>query len=66
VWLPVRAAVAGHEAGELAMLPPTIESLRDIAPRSTVDEVLAVPREVRPIMPRLVETGGRMGLEVDA
>jgi hypothetical protein len=29
VWLPVRDAVAGHETGELAMLPPTIESLRD-------------------------------------
>ena len=66
VWLPVRDAVAGHETGELAMLPPTIESLRDIAPHATVDDVLAAPRDVRPVMPRLVEVAGRMGLEVDA
>ncbi len=66
VWLPVRDAVAGHETGQLAMLPPTIESLRDIAPHATVDDVLAAPRDVRPVMPRLVEVAGRMGLEVDA
>ncbi len=66
VWLPVVDAVAAHEAGELAMLPPTIESLRDIATHATVDDVLAAPREVRPVMPRLVEVGDRMGLEVDA
>src|SRR6476469_6086619 len=65
VWLPVRDAVAGHETGELAMLPPTIESLRDIAAHATVDDVLAAPRAVRPVMPRLVEVAGRMGLEVD-
>jgi 8-oxo-dGTP pyrophosphatase MutT (NUDIX family) len=65
VWLPVRDAVAAHEAGDLAMLPPTIESLRDIAALATVDDVLTAPREVRPVLPRLVEVGDRMGLEVD-
>ena len=61
VWLPVVDAVAAHEAGELAMLPPTIESLRELATHATVDDVLAAPREVRPVMPRLVEVGDRTG-----
>ena len=65
-WLPVRDAVAGHEAGALAMLPPTIESLRDIAGHATVDDVLAAPREVRAVLPRLVRDGDRIGLDVTA
>ncbi len=65
VWLPVRDAVAGHDAGELAMLPPTIESLRDLAPHRTVADVLAAPRVVRPVLPRLVVDGDRMTLDVD-
>jgi 8-oxo-dGTP pyrophosphatase MutT (NUDIX family) len=63
-WLPVTDAVAAHEAGRLAMLPPTIESLRDIAAYRTVDDVLAAPREVRPLLPRLVEDGDRLALDV--
>lgn len=64
VWLPVRDAVAAHEAGELAMLPPTIESLREIAVHATVAEVLAAPRVVRPVLPRLVRDGDRLVLDV--
>ncbi len=64
VWLPVREAVAAHEAGELAMLPPTIESLREIAVHATVAEVLAAPRVVRPVLPRLVRDGDRLVLDV--
>jgi 8-oxo-dGTP pyrophosphatase MutT (NUDIX family) len=63
-WLRVRDAVAGHEAGRLAMLPPTIEALRDIAGLATVDDVLAAPREVRPVLPRLVRDGDRIVLDV--
>ncbi len=63
-WLPVRAAVAGHDAGELAMLPPTIEALRGIARHRTVAEVLAAPRDVRPVLPRLVRVGDRLALEL--
>ncbi|MEO7980831.1 MAG: NUDIX hydrolase [Sporichthyaceae bacterium] len=64
VWLPVRDAVAAHEAGELAMLPPTIESLREIAVHATVADVLAAPRVVRPVLPRLVRDRDRIGLDV--
>ena len=63
-WLSVRAAVAGHDAGELAMLPPTIGSLREIAAHATVAAVLAAPRVVRPVLPRLVRHGDRIALDV--
>jgi 8-oxo-dGTP pyrophosphatase MutT (NUDIX family) len=64
-WLPVSDAVAAHDAGRLDMLPPTIESLRELATFGTVDEVLAAPREVRPVLPRLVRDGGRLALVID-
>ena len=31
VWLPVADAVEQHEAGTLAMLPPTIQALRELS-----------------------------------
>jgi 8-oxo-dGTP pyrophosphatase MutT (NUDIX family) len=65
VWLPVSEAVAQHEAGALAMLPPTIESLRDLSAFPTVAAALAVPRAVRPILPRLVQDGDEIQLLVD-
>jgi 8-oxo-dGTP pyrophosphatase MutT (NUDIX family) len=65
VWLAVAEAVARHEAGQLAMLPPTIVALREIAAFGTVAEVLAAPREVRPVLPRLVREGDRLWLQVE-
>ena len=64
-WLPVRDAVAAHEAGRMAMLPPTIEALRDVARHPDVDSVLASPRELRPLLPRLVDEGGTLRLVVE-
>jgi 8-oxo-dGTP pyrophosphatase MutT (NUDIX family) len=65
VWLRVADAVAAHEAGQLAMLPPTIQCLRELSAYDDVAAVLAAPRTVRPVMPRLVVVDGRPGLEVD-
>jgi 8-oxo-dGTP pyrophosphatase MutT (NUDIX family) len=65
VWLPVSAAVTRHEAGELEMLPPTIECLRELAGFATVSDALAAPRRVRPVMPRLVSDGDRLQLLLD-
>ena len=59
VWLPVAEAVAEHDADRLAMLPPTIAALREISAFGSVAEVLAAPREVRPVLPRLVRDGDR-------
>jgi 8-oxo-dGTP pyrophosphatase MutT (NUDIX family) len=64
-WLSVRTAVDRHEGGDLAMLPPTISSLRQISRFRTVAEVLAAPRELRPVTPRLMSEGERLWLEVE-
>jgi len=63
-WVTVRQAVAAHEAGRMAMLPPTIAALRDLAPLGDLGSVLAAPRELRPVMPRLVEDADGLRLEV--
>jgi 8-oxo-dGTP pyrophosphatase MutT (NUDIX family) len=65
VWLPVAEAVARHDAGGLAMLPPTIVALREISVFGSVAEVLAAPREVRPVLPRLARDGGRLWLQLE-
>ena len=65
VWLPVSEAVARHDAGGLAMLPPTIVALREISAFGSVAEVLAAPREVRPVLPRLARDGGRLWLQLE-
>jgi 8-oxo-dGTP pyrophosphatase MutT (NUDIX family) len=64
-WVPVRRAVAEQEAGRMAMLPPTVQALRDLAPLPDVASVLDAPRDIRPVLPRLVETGGALHLEVE-
>ncbi|MGH8891702.1 MAG: NUDIX hydrolase [Actinomycetes bacterium] len=63
-WVPVRRSLAEHDAGRMAMLPPTVQALRDLASLVDVDAVLSEPREVRPVMPRLVEVDGSLRLEV--
>jgi hypothetical protein len=64
-WITVADAVAAHEAGTMAMLPPTIEALRAVAGHSDVDAVLAAPRELRPLLPRLVDEAGVLRLVVE-
>ncbi len=65
VWLPVAEAVAEHDADRLAMLPPTIVALREISAFGSVAEVLAAPRVVRPVLPRLARDGDRLWLQLD-
>jgi 8-oxo-dGTP pyrophosphatase MutT (NUDIX family) len=64
-WMRVTDAARAFDDGRLAMLPPTIEALRELAPCRDVAEALAAPREVRPIMPRLVADGRTLRLEVE-
>ncbi|MAT93136.1 MAG: NUDIX hydrolase [Halioglobus sp.] len=44
-WLSVREAIARHEAGELAMLPPTYITLRNLSRYASVDEAVNSERE---------------------
>ena len=56
LWLNAAAAVERHHAGDLAMLPPTLITLQEVAEHATVSDVLAsaAGREIRPVLPRLV------------
>jgi 8-oxo-dGTP pyrophosphatase MutT (NUDIX family) len=45
-WIRPRDALARADAGELAMLPPTISNLEFLAPHTTADEALAAAAEV--------------------
>ena len=64
-WVPVRQAVEEHASGRMAMLPPTIAVLRDLVEQRDVATVLATPRRVRRLLPRLVETAGVLRLEIE-
>lgn len=53
VWMTAAAALAGVEAGDLFMLPPTYVMLRDIAQLASIAEVwrAAPQRRITPIVP---------------
>lgn len=61
-WLAVREAMAEHEAGELAMLPPTYITLGRLAVYDTVGQAIATERN-RPtpeVLPVFGEDAGQM------
>ena len=64
-WMGVADAVRAFDEGRLAMLPPTIEALRELASCTSVAAALGAPREVRPILPRLVADEGTLRLVVE-
>ena len=53
-WVAPAAALAAHERDELAMLPPTVATLRSLCDHATPGSVLraAEARVIRPILPR--------------
>lgn len=52
-WLSPADALAQHGAGTRTMLPPTLLTLNDLVPHSTVDAALAgaPPRPISPVLP---------------
>ena len=60
-WTAPGAAVTAYEAGELAMMPPTLSILLELAGLETVAEALAVGRDrvVEPVQPEVVRAGDR-------
>jgi hypothetical protein len=57
-WVPIAEALAQRKRGERRMLPPTIMTLRSLAPHAAVADVLAAAsgRSLEPIRPK-VENG---------
>lgn len=69
LWLPPQAAVAAADSGELAMLPPTYVTLRELAEFDTVHAALAAAdaRVISPVLPavRIVDGDSVLGLPGD-
>jgi 8-oxo-dGTP pyrophosphatase MutT (NUDIX family) len=65
-WMDVASAVAAAERGELALMPPTLHTLRELAAagRDGVASILArtAERSIRTIRPHLVQINGECGL----
>jgi 8-oxo-dGTP pyrophosphatase MutT (NUDIX family) len=58
-WFSPQAALDAHDAGEIVLVFPTIAHLRQIAPFSTAEALLAHARElkVEPVLPRVIVEG---------
>nr|WP_180218437.1 NUDIX hydrolase [Streptomyces albus] len=54
VWVRPEEAAAGYDKGELLMMPPTIATLRQLAPYGSVADVLAgaAERDLTPVLAR--------------
>ncbi|MFE2346810.1 NUDIX hydrolase [Kitasatospora cineracea] len=66
-WLTPAAAVAGFEAGEFGMLPPTVTVLRELLPLRTAAEApaAAAGRTVDRVLGRAEVVGNRMTVRWD-
>jgi 8-oxo-dGTP pyrophosphatase MutT (NUDIX family) len=64
-WLDPADALDRHAAGDLPMLPPTQVCLEELAAAGSVDELLATPRAVRPVSPRVERGEDGLVLRID-
>lgn len=65
-WMPLSEVLASVDAGEAAMMPPTVVACREVA-EHTAGTILAAAAErtIRTIVPRLIEVDGELFLETD-
>ncbi|MFZ0158871.1 MAG: hypothetical protein WAL50_07570 [Kineosporiaceae bacterium] len=61
-WVDAADAVRRHAEGLLPMLPPTLVCLEELAAASSVSELFATRRSLRPVSPWLAETEGPDGV----
>ncbi|GAA4350361.1 NUDIX hydrolase [Angustibacter luteus] len=64
-WLDAGTAATGGGDGTLAMMPPTLVTLEDVAQAPDVAALLARQRQLSLVMPWLVRTGDGLAIEVD-
>ncbi len=66
-WMPLAAALAAVDAGDMAMLPPTYVTCRELSAVGNASAALTASagRRITPVMPRLVADGGVDYLEAD-
>jgi 8-oxo-dGTP pyrophosphatase MutT (NUDIX family) len=65
VWMRPADVVSRHEAGELHMMPPTISIVRELCDYVSVEDVLRVEREIRPLLPTVVADTDDVRLVLD-
>lgn len=63
-WIEPAEALAGGRRGELALMPPTMVSLTELAACGTREAALAGPRQVAPIIPEVQLREGAVWLTV--
>lgn len=63
-WTAPGAALDAARAGEIMLLPPTAATLSEFAAAGDVAGFLGQRREITPIQPRILVTGGQAWLEV--
>lgn len=63
-WIAPAEALAGGRRGELALMPPTMVSLTELAACGTREAALAGPRQVAPIIPEVQLREGAVWLTV--
>jgi 8-oxo-dGTP pyrophosphatase MutT (NUDIX family) len=64
-WLPATEAAAGARDGTLAMMPPTLVTVQEVAAAPDVAALLAAPRELRMVMPWLARSPSGLSVRVD-
>jgi hypothetical protein len=65
-WVPLRHVLAAADAGEVAMMPPTSITCREVAEQSAGTILAAAAqRAIHTVEPRLVEVDGELFLETD-
>jgi 8-oxo-dGTP pyrophosphatase MutT (NUDIX family) len=65
-WMPLSDVLARVEAGEAAMMPPTVVACREVAEHSAGTILAAAAeRTILTIVPRLIEVDGELFLETD-
>lgn len=64
MWIRPEDALHRHRRDDLAMLPPTVETLEDLTGFATVAEALATHRPIRPWLPRMVAIGDDLAWQV--
>lgn len=57
-WWSAREAVAAHHRGELALLPPTLVTLEEVAAAASAAELAARERAVDAVLPTVTQVGG--------
>jgi 8-oxo-dGTP pyrophosphatase MutT (NUDIX family) len=63
-WVQPHHALEAHARGEMPMLPPTVETLADLTKFTSIAEVLAQKRTVRPMLPRMIALDGDLAWQV--